>query len=131
MEEMLEVPPECNEVPDLMMEEEDVLPEATGSTKGKRNEISRGGRKQRKEDNIWPEKQGNLATEISLGRRKRQKEDNIRLEKWGHFPTVSGDYKIQRDSILKIGIKFSKKKTSGKHQISGREFHRWCFVTEF
>ena len=32
-EEMLEVPPECNEVPDLMMEEEDVLPKATGSTK--------------------------------------------------------------------------------------------------
>ena len=32
-EEMLEVPPEWNEVPDLMMEEEDVLPKATGSTK--------------------------------------------------------------------------------------------------
>ena len=46
-------------------------------------------------------------------------------------PQYPGDYKIQRDSILKIGIKFSKKKTSGKHQISGRESHRWCFVTEF
>ena len=32
-EEMLEVPPEWNEVPDLMMEEEDVLPKAMGSTK--------------------------------------------------------------------------------------------------
>ena len=47
VEEMLEVPPEWNEVPDLMMEEEDVLPEATGSTKWRRDEISRGRRKQR------------------------------------------------------------------------------------
>ena len=62
-EEMLEVPPEWNEVPDLMMEEEDVLPEATGSTKRRRDEISR-------------------------GRRKRRKEDDIRLEKHGHLPTV-------------------------------------------
>ena len=36
-EEMLEVPPEWNEVPDLMREEEDVLPKAEGSTKLKRN----------------------------------------------------------------------------------------------
>ena len=65
MEEMLEVHPEWNEVPDLMMEEkEDVLPEATGSTKWRRDEISR-------------------------GRRKWRKEDDIRLEKWGYLPTVS------------------------------------------
>ena len=44
-EEMLEVPPELNEVPDLMMEEEDVLPEATGSTKRRGEEVSRGQRK--------------------------------------------------------------------------------------
>ena len=31
--EMLEVPLEWNEVPDLMMEEEDILSKATGSTK--------------------------------------------------------------------------------------------------
>ena len=35
---MLEVPLEWNEVPDLMMEEEDVLPEATGSTEGGENQ---------------------------------------------------------------------------------------------
>ena len=58
---MLEVPPECNEV-DLMMEEEDVLPEATGSTKWRRDEISRGRRKQRKEDDIRPEKRGHSPT---------------------------------------------------------------------
>ena len=64
MEEMLEVPPEWNEVLDLMMEEEDVLPEATGSTKRRQDEISRG----------W---------------RKRLKEDDIQLEKCVHSPTVS------------------------------------------
>ena len=41
VEEMLEVPPEWNDVPDLMMEEEDVLPKATGYTKRRRDEISR------------------------------------------------------------------------------------------
>ena len=39
-EEMLEIPPELNEVPDLMIEEEDVLSQATESTKGRRDEIS-------------------------------------------------------------------------------------------
>ena len=46
-------------------------------------------------------------------------------------PQYPREYKIQRDSILKIGTKFSKKKTSGKRQISVRESHRWCFVTEY
>ena len=43
--EMLEVPQEWNEVPDLMMEEEEVLPEAAGSTIRKRDEVARGWRK--------------------------------------------------------------------------------------
>ena len=46
-------------------------------------------------------------------------------------PQYPREYKIQRDSILKIGMKFGKKKTSDKRQISCRESHRWCFVTEF
>ena len=45
-------------------------------------------------------------------------------------PEYAGEYKIQRNSILKNGMKCSKEKTIGKHQISGRESHRWCFVTE-
>ena len=57
-EEILEVPPEWNEVPDLMMEEEDVLPKATRSTKRRRDEISRGQRKRQKEEYIRPEKRG-------------------------------------------------------------------------
>ena len=107
-EEMLEVPQEWNEVPDLMMEEEDILPEDTGSTKQWRDEISRGRRKQRKEKKT-----------IS-GRRN---EDTR--------PQYHGGYKIQRDSILKIGTKISKRKTIGKCLISGRKFQRWCFITEY
>ena len=60
------------------------------------------------------------------GRRKTisgRRNGNIR-------PQYPEEYKIQKDSILKIGMKFNKKKTSGKRQISGRESHRWCFVTE-
>ena len=61
-EEMLKVPPEWIKVPDLMMEEEDVLPEAAGSNKRRRDEISQGQRKRRKEDNIRPEKRGHSPT---------------------------------------------------------------------
>ena len=39
-------------------------------------------------------------------------------------------YKIQRDSTLKIGMKFSRKKMNGKGQISDRESYRWCFEVE-
>ena len=37
-------------------------------------------------------------------------------------------YKIQRDSIPKIGTKASKRKRIGKHQLSGRKSHRWCVL---
>ena len=63
-EEMQEVSPEWNEVPDLMMEDEDVLLKAEGYTKWKRDEVA-------------------------LGRRKWQKEDDIRPEKRVHSPTAS------------------------------------------
>ena len=52
------------------------------------------------------------------------------LRKVDIHPQCLGDHKIQRCSILKIGMKFSKKKTNGKHQISGRESYRWCFAVE-
>ena len=91
---MLEVPPEWNEVPDLVMEDEDVLPEAAVSTKRKQDEVA------------W-------------GRR------NVDIR-----PQYLGEYKIQKDSFLKIGMKFSRKKTNGKHQISGNESYGWCFVVE-
>ena len=39
-EEMLEVPPEWNEVPMMMLEDKDVLPKADGSAKWKRDEVS-------------------------------------------------------------------------------------------
>ena len=45
------------------------------------------------------------------------------------LPQYLGKYKIQRDSILIIGMRFSRKKTNGKCQISGKESHGWCFVT--
>ena len=105
VEEMLEVPPDWNEVSDLMMEEEDFLPEAAGSTKRKRDEVTR-------------------------GQRKRQKEDDIRPEKRGHCPQYLGEYKIQRDSILNVRMKVSREKTNGNHQRSGKASYRWCFAAE-
>ena len=46
------------------------------------------------------------------------------------LPQYLGGYKIQRDSIPKIGTKTNKRKMSGKHQTSFRRYHRWCFATE-
>ena len=63
-DEMLEIPPEWNKVPDLMMEEGEILPDDTRPDKRKRDEISR-------------------------GQRKRRKEDDIRTEKREHSPTIS------------------------------------------
>ena len=85
---MLEVPLEWKKVPDLMMDQEDVLPKARGSNKHRREEISQGQRKQRKEDDIWPEKQGHSPT---VSRRiqnpeefyfKDWDEDNQEEDKW-------------------------------------------------
>ena len=45
-------------------------------------------------------------------------------------PQCFGEYKIQRGSILKIGMKFSRKKTNGKRQIRGGESYRRCFGAE-
>ena len=64
-EDMLEIPPEWNEVPDLIMEDVDILPEDMRPDKRRRDEISR-------------------------GRRKQRKEEDIRAEKREHSPTVSG-----------------------------------------
>ena len=105
-EEMLEIPLECYEVPDLIMEIGYILPEDMRPDKQRRDEISQG----------W---------------RKRRKGDNIRAEKREHSPTVRlGGYKIQRDYIPKVGTKTNKRKMSGKHQTSFRRSHRWCFAME-
>ena len=45
VEEMLEVPPEYNEVPDLMMEDQDVRPATEGAAKWKMDEGSPGAEK--------------------------------------------------------------------------------------
>ena len=68
-----------------MMEEKDVLPKATGSTKRKRNEISQG--------------------------RKKQKIDNIRPEKQGRSPTVSRRIQNPEDFYSEGWAKTSKRKT--------------------
>ena len=55
VEKMLEVPPEWNEVPKLMMEDKDILPEAE---RFHQTEVAQVQRKQWKEDYIWPKKPG-------------------------------------------------------------------------
>ena len=55
-EEILEVPTELNEVPDLMMEDKDVQPATEAAVKQKIDEVARWWRKWWKEDDIRPEK---------------------------------------------------------------------------
>ena len=54
---MLEVPPEWNDVPDLMMEEEYNRPATEAAVKQKIDEVAGGQRKRRKEEDVRPEKQ--------------------------------------------------------------------------
>ena len=61
-EEMLDLPPEWNEVKDLIMEEGDILSENMRLEKRMKDEISRGRRKWRKEDNIRAEKREHSPT---------------------------------------------------------------------
>ena len=55
-EVMLEIPPEWNAVPDLIMEDKEVMMIKETDTKWKRDEVAQGWRKWRKEDDIRPEK---------------------------------------------------------------------------
>ena len=57
-----EVPPEWNEVSDLMMENKDVLPATEGAAKQKFDEVALGRRKQRKEDDFRPKKRAHSLT---------------------------------------------------------------------
>ena len=66
-EEMLDNPPEWNEVEDLILEDGDILEEMRPK-KRRRDEISQSRRKQRKEDDILAEKQEHSPT---LSRRLR------------------------------------------------------------
>ena len=67
-EEMLEIPPEWKEVLDLIIEDGDILPENMKPEKQQRDEISRGRRKRRKEDNIWAEKREHSPTVSHISR---------------------------------------------------------------
>ena len=60
--EMLDTPPGWNEVEDLIMDDGDILAENMRPEKSRRDEITRGRRKRRKEDNIRAEKQEHSPT---------------------------------------------------------------------
>ena len=97
-EVMLEVPPELNAVPDLIMEDEEVLMITKTDSNGKRDEVA------------W-------------GRRMISVRGNMNT-----LPPYLGEHKTQQYSIQKTGMSFNKKKMNGRHQINGKGFHRWCFV---
>ena len=87
---MEEVPPEWNEVPDLILEDEDVLPEAVGSTKRKQDEVTQGRRKWRKEDDIRPEKRGHSPT-VS---RRIQNPEGIYSEDWNEVQQEEDEWQV-------------------------------------
>ena len=103
-EEMLDIPPEWNEVEDLAWEGGDIL-EDMRLEKRRRDEISQ-------------------------GRRKRRKEDDIRGRNKYILLRYLGGCGILRDSILKIGMKINRRRMNGRYQTNSRRFHRWCFAKE-
>ena len=77
-EVMLEIPPEWNTVPDLIMEDKEELMITETDNKQKRDEVAHGARKQRKEDDIHPEKHEHSPT---VSRRTRNP-DRFYSEDW-------------------------------------------------
>ena len=104
-EEMSEVPPELNEVPDLMMEEEYVQPATEAAVKRKIDEVARGWRKQWKEEDIWHEKRE-------------------------HPPTVSQRTRNQEGFYSEDWNEALQKEDEGRHLINGKGLHRWCLVAD-
>ena len=105
VEEMLEVPPQWNEVPDLMMEEENVQPATETASKQKIDEVARDAENGRK----------------------------MRISGWRNVNTCPQCHHaqgIQRDFILKIGMKLYRKKMNGNRQIKDKGLHRLCFVAD-
>ena len=96
---MLEVPLERNEVPDLMMEDEDVRPATEAAVKRKIDEVARG--------------EENGGKKMISARRKVSTR-----------PQCHREHRIHRDSILKIGMKLDRKKMSGRHHINGKGLQR-------
>ena len=104
-EEMLDRPPEWNEAEDLIWEDGDIFPEGLRQKKGKRDEISQ-------------------------GRRKRKKEDNIRAEKREHSSTLSCRLRNPEGFYSEDWMKTNKKRMNGRYQTNSKRSHRWCFATE-
>ena len=94
---MLEIPPEWNEVPNLIMEEGGILPEETRPDKQKRDEIAQGQRKRRREDNIQTEKQEYSST-VS---RRIQNPERFYSEDWDKDKQVEDEWQAQ-DKFQKI-----------------------------
>ena len=102
---MLEIPPEWNVAPDLIMEDEEELMITKTDNKRKIDEVAQ-------------------------GRRKWRKENDICLEKLEHFPTVFTERETQKDSIPKTGMSPNKKKMNGRCQTNGRGFLRWGLMAD-
>ena len=69
---------EWNEVPDLMMEDLEVWPASEAAVKQKIDEVARGRRKWRKEDDIRPEQREHLPT-VSL---RTQNPERVYSKDW-------------------------------------------------
>ena len=67
---------------------------------------------------------------LSWGRENDRRKMISDLRNMCTHPQHLRGHTIQRGYIQKIGMKFSRKKTNGKHQTSGGGSYRWCFIAE-
>ena len=112
---MLEVPLEWKKVLDLMMEEENILLEDTGPNKQRRDLISQGRRKRRKEDNIWPEKGGHSPT-VSW---RIQHPEGFYFEDWDKGKQEE-DYRQAPDKFQKISQMVLRNRALEIHPVGDR-----------
>ena len=96
-EEMLDIPPEWNEVKDLILEDRDILSENMRPEKRMRDEISQGWRKWRKDDDIGAGKQAHSPT-VSW---RMQNPEGFYSEDWDEDKQEEDEWQIP-DKFQKI-----------------------------
>ena len=68
--------------------------------------------------------------EVAQGKRKQQKEADIPRRRVNILPRYLREHETQQDSIQKTGLSFNRNRMTGRRQINGIGFHRWCFVAD-
>ena len=112
-EEMLDTPPGWNEDKDLIMDDGDILAKNMRPEKRRRDEIARGWRKRRKEDNICAEKREHSPTTS----RRTQNPEGFYSEDWNEDQQEEDEWQVP-DKFQKISQMVFRNRVLESYQVT-------------